>query len=81
MRVFGLIDYSVLRVKINELSEDPKYASKEIERLMYEAIKEQHPEDYDTFVESHRGELRIIKENLISEYNNKAHKRVSGLIG
>jgi hypothetical protein len=84
MIVSSLRDYicDAVGAKIKELSGDPKYTSKEIERLMHEAIKEQYPKDYDTFVESHRGELRIIKEKLISQYGGKEiQKRISELIG
>ena len=74
------VDYDGIRKVLKELSEDPKKLSNLIELQMDEAIRESHPEDYDAFTKTHKGELESIRHRLILKYGKEIRERVSGLI-
>jgi hypothetical protein len=71
MTVFGLVEQGVMKSEIRErlkkYSSPRHYASSVVEDVVGDAIRENHPEDYDAFVERHKGELRALKQRLFSE--------------
>lgn len=65
---------------LRDLSNDDSKLETIIDEQMIALVKEEHPDDYEDFLEKKSEQLSAIKKQIKAKYKNEVHPRISNLL-
>ena len=71
------VDLKGVSERIKELSEDSPVIEDLVEEQMENALRELHPNDYDSFIEENRQQLEDMKRKIKKKYTAEIQDKIS----